>query len=426
MMEQPERGYQTSDKEVSTIKILHCIAQLPTRTGSGIYYHNLLRQFAAETDWEQGALYALPVGGKASNLMADRKFPVFFGTPSLPFPMPGMSDEMPYPSTVYHRMDKAQIAAWKSVFRDKLVEIKRVFNPDVVISHHLWMLTELVLDVFSDRPIIGISHGTDIRQAKQHPDLCQTEVGSLRQLTRVLALSADQVGDLLSCFDLSSEQIVVTGGAIDTTLFRPTLPLTHRAPGQSVRLVYAGKMVESKGTFELVSAFHLALKSDPYLTLDLIGRETDALDDHIDRLFGSDERIRLYDVESQYQLATHFRRSDVFMFPSYYEGLGLVALEALASGLSLVTNTLVPLSNQLDRLASSAAISWVPMPRLIGLDRIDPDARAAYIPLLAEAILEQAACRRDASCVAEHPYQEMASFSWEALARRVRQLIGEL
>lgn len=426
MIKAPERGYRTSCKEVRTIKVLHCIAQLPTRTGSGIYYHNLLRQFAAETDWQQGALYALPTGGKASNLTADRKFPVYFGTSSLPFPMPGMSDEMPYPSTVYHRMDKAQIVAWKTVFRDKLEEVKRVFNPDVVISHHLWMLTELVLDVFSDRPVIGISHGTDIRQAKQNPDLCQTEVGSLRQLTRVLALSSDQVGDLLSCFDLSSEQIVVTGGAIDTALFRPKVPLTHRASDHTVRLVYAGKMAESKGTFELVSAFHLALQNDPHLTLDLIGRETAALDDHIDRLFGTDERIRLFDVESQHQLAAHFRRSDIFTFPSYYEGLGLVALEALASGLSLVTNTLVPLANQLAGLASSSAISWVPMPHLVGLDRIDPGAKATYIPQLAEAILEQVACRRDPSCVAEHPHEAMSLFSWESLARRVRRLIDEL
>ena len=47
-------------------------------------------------------------------------------------------------------------------------------------------------------------------------------------------------------------------------------------------------------------------------------------------------------------LAQHFRSADLVVYPSYYEGQGLIPLEALASGTPVVTVNQAPLTEMID------------------------------------------------------------------------------
>jgi glycosyltransferase involved in cell wall biosynthesis len=47
-------------------------------------------------------------------------------------------------------------------------------------------------------------------------------------------------------------------------------------------------------------------------------------------------------------LAQHFRSADLVVYPSYYEGQGLIPLEALASGTPVVTVNQPPLTEMID------------------------------------------------------------------------------
>ena len=51
---------------------------------------------------------------------------------------------------------------------------------------------------------------------------------------------------------------------------------------------------------------------------------------------------------SHEDLALHFRSVDLVVYPSYYEGQGLVPLEALASGTPVVTVDQPPLTEMID------------------------------------------------------------------------------
>jgi len=48
------------------------------------------------------------------------------------------------------------------------------------------------------------------------------------------------------------------------------------------------------------------------------------------------------------ELAQHFRSADLVVYPSYYEGQGLIPLEALASGTPVVTVDQPPLTEMID------------------------------------------------------------------------------
>ena len=47
-------------------------------------------------------------------------------------------------------------------------------------------------------------------------------------------------------------------------------------------------------------------------------------------------------------LAQHFRSADLVVYPSYYEGQGLIPLESLASGTPVVTVNQAPLTEMID------------------------------------------------------------------------------
>lgn len=72
---------------------------------------------------------------------------------------------------------------------------------------------------------------------------------------------------------------------------------------------------------------------------------------------------------AQEKLAEIFTSSHIFVLPSYYEGLGLVCLEALASGMKVVTTKIKGLEELLgEEVLNSYEFEEVSLPRLKNLD----------------------------------------------------------
>lgn len=457
--------------------ILHCLAQLPTRTGSGIYYRNLLAEFKKALPSRQLALYGIADDeegkGLATGLATDRHFPVRFSnpgvvafssgdassdsassssgtvsssstapsssatfssssassnsstsSPDLPFPICGMSDEMPYPSTVFSQMTADQVDLYQEVFRQKLEEIRSQEKPDLIICHHLWILTHLVLEVFPDLPVLAICHGTDLRQARQNPTLKAKYVGNLQGLAGVAALSGLQVQEIAESYKIDPQQIRVTGGAYDPQIFYPADPVQPPRQG-AINYLYAGKISHAKGVYELAEAFNRLSQDLPQAHLDIVGGAGPEVRQKIADRSKHNPRISFWDVEDQEVLAQHMRHSDIFVLPSYYEGLGLIALEALASGLRLVVTDLPALREQMGPdLATHPAISWVPMPPLQNLDEPLPAAIPAHVDHLKTALLDQA-LQLQASGRPAGADKLVYQHSWSGLARKICRFITD-
>lgn len=406
------------------MKILHCLAQSPAHTGSGIYYRNLIRQIDQLTDWQQAGLYGLNHDQIVNGLPLDQVYPVQFETTELPFPIVGMSDEMPYRSTIYHQMTPEMIGQWRAAFSEQLLQLKCDFSPDVIICHHLWYLCSLIHELYPDTPIIGISHGTDIRQAIQHPGLLNQYVTGIDKLEHVLALSNRDLPELTQLFGITPERILVTGGAYDPEVFYPP---QDKPSSSTIRLLNAGKLTDAKGIFELIEAYMRLHSRDSQLELHLVGRTSELAIPRLNQLIQDDPTIHLYEPQPQAQLAEHMRQCDLFVFPSYYEGLGLTAMEALATGLHLVSNKLPGLMEQLgDDLIHDAVITWVDLPSLQQLDQLAEDDREDYIDRLAEAMTEQIKRLRENDDRDSFPYEKIRQHSWHNLSARVIGLIETL
>jgi glycosyltransferase involved in cell wall biosynthesis len=100
--------------------------------------------------------------------------------------------------------------------------------------------------------------------------------------------------------------------------------------------------------------------------------------------------IEFLGPKPQEELAEIFRESDVFVLPSFYEGLPLVVLEAIACGCRVVVTELPGIQCWLpDELVKEGIVEIVPLPTLIGPDVPDPSDLPPFMHNLVTAINKQ-------------------------------------
>ena len=140
----------------------------------------------------------------------------------------------------------------KMNFLKQLYLAKEKFNPDVVLTHHLWILSSMVREIFAEKRVITVCHNTDIRQARKNKDLKDKYVHSLKDVDNVLALSNMQFKDIEEVFGICKEKIIDIGAGYNEKIF---YPLEKYPEKEKVELLYAGKFDDSKGFYELIKAF---------------------------------------------------------------------------------------------------------------------------------------------------------------------------
>ena len=99
-------------------------------------------------------------------------------------------------------------------------------------------------------------------------------------------------------------------------------------------ILYAGAISVQKGIHDLLEAFHAFHDSKAILTL--LGGMTPQMKRLID---DTDVRVKLPGHRPQYELPHFYQKHDVFVMPSIHDGMAMVQLQALASGLPLICTT---------------------------------------------------------------------------------------
>ena len=105
----------------------------------------------------------------------------------------------------------------------------------------------------------------------------------------------------------------------------------YAAPDQPLRVLYVGSLGQRKGLSYLFAAARLAGRS---IELTLVGTKPAAPCVALERALGGHHWIASLPHAGILDL---MRRSDVLVFPSLFEGFGLVILEAMAQGVPVIT-----------------------------------------------------------------------------------------
>jgi glycosyltransferase involved in cell wall biosynthesis len=175
-------------------------------------------------------------------------------------------------------------------------------------------------------------------------------------------------------------------------------------------LLSVGDLQPRKNQIGLIRAFAELVRACPQLGHDLVlaGKPTWFADQvqAAARESGVSDRIRMLGFVSDADLLQLYNACDLFVFPSFYEGFGLPALEAMACGRAVACSN----ASALPEVVDSAAILFDPY-------RTDEMVRALK-DLLVDAELRARMERLG--------QQRAAQFSWQKTADAILEVFREV
>jgi glycosyltransferase involved in cell wall biosynthesis len=331
-----------------------------------------------------------------------------------------MSDVMPYRSKRFCDLGGDEIAEYENSFAKKLKTVVKHFKPDIIHSHHLWLLSSLARRICPDLPMVTTCHGSDLRQFQNCLHLQKKVLRGCRRLDAVITLSEAQKKEIRRLYDLPSNKLHVVGAGYNDGLFSQD----EKPEPNPVQLVYAGKLSNAKGVPWLLRV--LARIDAPTWRLHLVGGGSGPEKENCLQLAQNlGERVRIHGAVNQPELAAIIKQSHVFVLPSFYEGLPLVVLEALAGGCRIVANDLPGIKEILGNM-NADYISLIRTPRLQTLDAPFPEEEKLFEDRLENILRVQMAAAVNQPQLDLSPIKgKLGSFSWASVFDRVQRVYFE-
>ena len=229
---------------------------------------------------------------------------------------------------------------------------------------------------------------------------------AIRQATSIVTVSDSARRDLLRLHGVSADRVSVVHEAASPAFH----PIDDRAELERVRalyklpsrfVLYVGTIEPRKNLARLVDAFaaarargmqHHLVCVGPYgwSSRDLAGR--------IERL-GLSEVVHFTGYVPFANLPAIYNLGDFFVFPSLYEGFGLPVVEAMASGIPVITSN----TSSLAEIAGDAA------------ETVDPTSTEALTEAIARLAVDRD-LRRD---LTERGLRRARMFSWTQTAKEM-------
>jgi glycosyltransferase involved in cell wall biosynthesis len=230
-------------------------------------------------------------------------------------------------------------------------------------------------------------------------ECCSTHREAMRTVIlragAVLIGSASFRHEVVERLDVPASRFDVVPGGVDVRRFRP-----REASHEALTFVYHGRVDRRKGVLDLLDAF-AEVDGGARLVVSGIGPDVEAARTRVEEL-GLGERVELTGYAAYDEAPEVLGRGDVFVSPTYAEGFSNTILEAMASGLPIVSTSSVGV---VDALRDERDALLVPPGDVRALRRAMARMRddAALRRRLAEAALGEV----------------RAKYAWDAVAAQV-------
>ena len=198
-------------------------------------------------------------------------------------------------------------------------QVVRVTMPTVVTVHSVNLLVE------PNPPWIG----SMIRQNYQRAE-------------SMIAVS-NYVKNKIVDFGAQEDRVTVITNGVDTKLFAPGPPAAARAkldlPKEVFILLFSGYLIPRKGVDVLIKAFSRCAKQHPDALVIVVGTgsEHDRLRE-LSRKLQVASNVRFIGSRPFLEMPLWYQACDLFVMPSWAEGLSMAILEAMACGKPVITS----------------------------------------------------------------------------------------
>ena len=278
----------------------------------------------------------------------------------------------------------------------------RDFAPDVIVFGAPHPLAQMGprLAAATGIPYVVIAHGAEVTLPAAVPVLRHLLGWTFRRAGLVLTVSSFTAGRVA---DLGAPETVVLGAGVDLATFRPDDRTVDRSEGRSLVIGCISRFVPRKGHLRVLAAAERLRNEGMAVEVLLAGKGR--LEARIRRAAArATVPVRVESDVPWADMPDLYRCCDVFVMPARSrwlgleaEGLGIVYLEASASGIPVVAGT------------SGGAPETV-VPGVTGYV-------AESVPEIVESIRLIGARRREMGAAGRSRTVEL--YSWEAVARRL-------
>lgn len=251
---------------------------------------------------------------------------------------------------------------------------------------------------------LGFEYLSEYHQFPQKLYLDKATKFAARYATQLIAVSRATKRDLIKRFDVPEEKITVVYEGVDQEKFKvqssklKTEEVKRKYDIRGDYILFVGTIQPRKNLRRLVEAFSKIANKD--LELVIVGRPGWMFEEiySAPHDFGVEERVKFLGHVEDEDLADLYRGASCFVLPSLYEGFGLPVLEAMASGIPVVTSC----TSSLPEVGGDAAVY------------VDPYKVSSISAGLAGVIGGSEGFRRS---LTRKGFRQVEKFSWEKCAQ---------
>jgi glycosyltransferase involved in cell wall biosynthesis len=297
-----------------------------------------------------------------------------------------------------------------------VISILRRERIDLVHAH--WLVPQgLVIAIATTilgknaPPFICTSHGGDLLGLNGR-FLSSIKNWVIHRSSRMTVVSSSMVARALRT-NIRPENLRVMSMGVDTQRTFTCDPQTDRMDNQ---ILFVGRLVEKKGVLYLIQAMKDVLLHKPGAKLNIIGEGPDRymLEGLVEKLH-IQHAVNFLGAIKNTDVPLHYRQATILVAPSIItsegdqEGLGLVLVEALACGCTVIA-TDVPAMQ--DVVISSDGGIIVPQKSSAAISK-------AILQLMADSTLRLTMAQKGQAYV-------QCMYDWEAIAKRYASLFEEV
>lgn len=272
-------------------------------------------------------------------------YPVYFSYEEqidgmLPFNFPCFTTH-PRSVMTFNDLTDEQFEQYMTAFERELTRAVNEFKPDIIHGQHIWLLSWLATK--TGLPYVVTAHGTDLMGYKQVERYRKYATETAEGAKKIITISQDNTELVGELFPTCAGKAEYIQNGYDTDRFFPE-PISREkiekdyAVALKKKLVlFVGKLAHFKGADVFIEAIRLYEKAYPNEITTLIAGDGElgqslkqqAKDAGLDA-------VHFMGHLNPTQLRELYSSTDVSVFPSRREPFGLVAIEALACGSSVI------------------------------------------------------------------------------------------
>jgi glycosyltransferase involved in cell wall biosynthesis len=163
---------------------------------------------------------------------------------------------------------------------------------------------------------------------------CLWEIQAISKIKNIIVPSI-YAKNIVEKFNPNCNIKVIPSG-VDETYFKINSNEQHG------RLLFVGNIFQRKGLFDLVKAIQIVTQKISYVNLHVVGKViSEEYINKINRYITQnmlENNIKFLGYTDNDQLKKEYGEAQLFVFPSYEESLGIVLLEAMASGKAIIAS----------------------------------------------------------------------------------------